>query len=415
MKNFKTYKDFKVDESVTRSKEKFNVIVKNTGEIIDDGLPKGLALKLAAKKNGWVIKKVDKSVTEKFMDSQIDQIAQKEFGMDYDQLGKGEKEWVRDEIDNMTESVTEAKAEPIVDLLDQGKWANVGMGEKKLVKLSDAFDAIGDEQADAIASHLNMAIELMQEREKKSAVPHMNKFNKACEQELKLMKKQGLAESVNEADINKLHKPFVDDIYKAVGVIDKILSKNKPPKVPKDIWSKLYGLAGDITDKADELLTLKESLNEAKKDLKVGDTGIDYNDNVVEVIEIGKFDKVAKSFKKQMKADAEDYGYEKSAGDFYLTKNIEATEGNVGDLAIYPVKYDMSTYWGLDPIKESLVTEAAPRITNSKETDALRDLRDMVANSSKGSSSRYSKEFDKAKTKALRAIEQMLTYTKIGA
>jgi hypothetical protein len=75
----------------------------------------------------------------------------------------------------------------------------------------------------------------------------------------------------------------------------------------------------------------------------------------------------------------------------------------------------MSTYWGLDPIKESLVTEAAPRITNSKETDALRDLRDMVANSSKGSSSRYSKEFDKAKTKALRAIEQMLTYTKIGA
>jgi len=378
MKNFKTYKDFKVDESVTRSKEKFSVIVKNTGEIIDDGLPKDLALKLAAKKNGWVIKKVDKSITEKFMDSQIDQIAQAEFGMDYDQLGKGEKEWVRDEIDNMTESVnegsrkkvtksmwqkmsddekenalltvfedpdtaqkwierkwnslpgsvardmytesvTEAKAEPIVDLLDQGKWANVGMGEKKLVKLSDAFDTIGDEQADAIASHLNMAIELMQEREKKSAVPHMNKFNKACEQELKLMKKQGLAESVNEADINKLHKPFVDDIYKAVGVIDKILSKNKPPKVPTDIWSKLYGLAGDMTEWADELLTLKESVN-----------------------------------------------------------------------------------------------EAAPRITNSKETEALLELRDRVANSSKGGSSRYSKEFDKAKTTALRAIEQMLTYTKIG-
>ena len=171
---------------------------------------------------------VDKSITEKFMDSQIDQIAQKEFGMDYDQLGKGEKEWVRDEIDNMTESV-------------------------------------------------------------------------------------------NEADINKLHKPFVDDIYKAVGVIDKILSKNKPPKVPTDIWSKLYGLAGDMTEWADELLTLKES-----------------------------------------------------------------------------------------------VTEAAPRITNSKETEALLELRDRVANSSKGGSSRYSKEFDKAKTTALRAIEQMLTYTKIG-
>jgi hypothetical protein len=30
-----------------------------------------------------------------------DEIAQSEFGMDYDQLGPGEKEWVRDEIDNM--------------------------------------------------------------------------------------------------------------------------------------------------------------------------------------------------------------------------------------------------------------------------------------------------------------------------
>jgi len=38
--------------------EKFNVIVKKTGEIIDDKLPKDLALKLAAKKNCWAIQKV---------------------------------------------------------------------------------------------------------------------------------------------------------------------------------------------------------------------------------------------------------------------------------------------------------------------------------------------------------------------
>jgi len=48
------------------------------------------------------------------MNSQIDQIAQKEFGMDYYQLGEGEMEWVRDEIDNMTESVTEAKDDPTI-------------------------------------------------------------------------------------------------------------------------------------------------------------------------------------------------------------------------------------------------------------------------------------------------------------
>ncbi len=36
-----------------------------------------------------------------------DEVAQSEFGMDYDQLGSGEKEWVSDEIDNM--SMNEAK------------------------------------------------------------------------------------------------------------------------------------------------------------------------------------------------------------------------------------------------------------------------------------------------------------------
>tara|TARA_B110000503_G_scaffold126944_1_gene196116 strand:- start:368 stop:484 length:117 start_codon:yes stop_codon:yes gene_type:complete len=30
--------------------------------------------------------------------SEYDEIANEEFGMDYDQLGCGEKEWVRDEI-----------------------------------------------------------------------------------------------------------------------------------------------------------------------------------------------------------------------------------------------------------------------------------------------------------------------------
>ena len=40
-----------------------------------------------------------------------DEIANMEFGMDYDQLGPGEKEWVRDEIDNM--SLNEAKDKPL--------------------------------------------------------------------------------------------------------------------------------------------------------------------------------------------------------------------------------------------------------------------------------------------------------------
>lgn len=59
--------------------------------------------------------------------------------------------------------------------------------------------------------------------------------------------------------------------------------------------------------------------------------------------------------------------------------------------------------------------EAAPRMSDSAETQNLLNLRDEIANAQKGGSeSRYGKDFEKAKVKALRAIEQMITYTKIG-
>jgi len=44
-----------------------------------------------------------------------DEVAQSEFGMDYDQLGPGEKEWVRDEIDNM--SMSEAKKKKTFEIV----------------------------------------------------------------------------------------------------------------------------------------------------------------------------------------------------------------------------------------------------------------------------------------------------------
>jgi len=67
-------------------------------------------------------------------------------------------------IEDINESVvTEAKEEPIVALLKRGLFASKGTGEKKLLRLSDDFEEIGDEQADEIASNLNMAIDLFQD------------------------------------------------------------------------------------------------------------------------------------------------------------------------------------------------------------------------------------------------------------
>ena len=125
-----------------------------------------------------------------------------------------------------------------------------------------------------------------------------------------------------------------------------------------------------------------ESVNEAKK-LDIGDKGVDYNDNVVEIIAIGNYSKIAKMFKKETGDDPEDYGFEKGPGNFYLTKNIESEEGNVGDIGIYPVKYDMGNYWGLDPLKEAKVIEGktyADYGLSAKFDYALADLSDKKFN-----------------------------------
>ena len=66
-------------------------------------------------------------------------------------------------------------------------------------------------------------------------------------------------------------------------------------------------------------------------------------------------------------------------------------------------------------LKESEVNEAAPKMKQNKDAEYLQELMNQVANAQKGGmASRYGKDFDKAKTKALRAIKDMVMYSKIG-
>ena len=97
---------------------------------------------------------------------------------------------VKRRFKGVNESVNEAQLQdlPIKSLLGLGKFATVSMGEKKLGDLSDAFEDIGDEQAARIADHLDMAIKLIKDGLSKSAVEHMNKFNKACGKALSRLK-----------------------------------------------------------------------------------------------------------------------------------------------------------------------------------------------------------------------------------
>jgi len=65
-------------------------------------------------------------------------------------------------------------------LLKTGSTITKKVGEDALLDLSDKFDSIDDEYAGTIASHLDMAIELMQDGYPGDATKKLKQFNKAC-------------------------------------------------------------------------------------------------------------------------------------------------------------------------------------------------------------------------------------------
>jgi hypothetical protein len=74
-------------------------------------------------------------------------------------------------------------------LLELGIKSSLLMGEDELMEISDAFEERGDEQSDRIASHLNSAIELMQNGYSKAAAPNLRRFQAACREALNELKK----------------------------------------------------------------------------------------------------------------------------------------------------------------------------------------------------------------------------------
>ena len=66
-------------------------------------------------------------------------------------------------------------------------------------------------------------------------------------------------------------------------------------------------------------------------------------------------------------------------------------------------------------IGEGTVQEQAPQIKDSRETKELQDLYLQVAKAKKGGlGNRYPKEFESAKKRALKALNDMIMYSKIG-
>ena len=83
----------------------------------------------------------DKDYLEEQMDI-YDDVANSEFGMDYDQLGSNEKEWVRDEIDNMPfrENLNESNFEDYLDDIEKRMYVDRRGGGKVIIHPFDKPD-----------------------------------------------------------------------------------------------------------------------------------------------------------------------------------------------------------------------------------------------------------------------------------
>jgi len=237
-------------------------------------------------------KKEDKMKKQAEMDDD-DPDAYKELPGDKEAKDKGEvktskhvKKYHELYGDKKDESVvTEKLARGLKPLLKTGSTITKKVGEDALLDLSDKFDSIDDEYAGDIASHLDMAIELMQDGEAGAATKKLKQFNKACKDVLNGKEVGSAFESFSQKDWDVKWKMPKDNLFNATKTTNAI--NNRYNAIRSLLKSKPTELkAFDSTDdhpaydmSYDELMkwfkTLKESLDEAEKydtkGFKVGD------------------------------------------------------------------------------------------------------------------------------------------------
>ena len=225
--------------------------------------------------------------------------------IDYDMVdGKWEdlEGWMQRDMMYFESKVNEKLARGLKPLLKQGLTITKGDGEDALTDLSDNFDELGDEQADDIASHLNMAIELMQDGYKADATKKLKQFNKACKDVLSGKEVGSAFESkVNEARRIQTKRKYTENHpSKTVGYHAK--TRNKVLEAIKD---------GRITqDEFDNII--KEFSKDGKRWLKRNGKMFNISE---EGISLSRFGKrilkgitVNEKFDRKKDGDYSDYG-----------------------------------------------------------------------------------------------------------
>ena len=169
-------------------------------------------------------------------------------------------------VEGLTESaVNEKLARGLKPLLKLGSTITKKVGEDALLDLSDKFDRIDDEYAGTIASHLDMAIELMQDGYSGDATKKLKQFNKACKDVLSGKEVGSAFESEGKVNEGKGYyiKVAVRDAKKALSILD-------------DMYRKKFDISGSDTYYfKDEDMAFDAKMDLGARDIQVTDTNIE--------------------------------------------------------------------------------------------------------------------------------------------
>jgi len=189
-------------------------------------------------------------------------------GEKYKQLFEGK---VRSDDSSLLTEALARGLKPLLMIGSKVKWTT--MSEDALLDLSDKFEELGDEDADSIASHLNMSIELKQDGYKGDATKKLKQFNKACADALKGKQVKSAFENVNEVesdDANTTGEFDYDYFIKQFDSVQEVIEETE-----YELLQTLDGLAEDeevyglVSDKAEQAANqIRRYINGAEKQLE---------------------------------------------------------------------------------------------------------------------------------------------------
>jgi len=224
-----------------------------------------------------------------------DELANMEFGMDYDQLGSGEKEWVRDEMDNMSINESDSKY-PNFDLnknikyqdtsISSGMWRYTGteQGGKGVYRNLNNGQILAFDRSDFdifrknLSSHFDFSESLNEDKGKMPTQDQVDKFFTLTQNEMHYLNSKPVAGQEKTFNNTEIEPWDGYDLSNFNSLVRKAKSKGKINEnkdemldlVSHRLFDKDYKqLKGEERDKAEKEAKMhnliKEVVEEAKK------------------------------------------------------------------------------------------------------------------------------------------------------